>query len=169
MEERVILVDQEDNELGTEEKMKAHEQALLHRAFSIFIFNSKGELLLQKRAEGKYHCPGLWTNTCCSHPRPGESLEEAVQRKLKQEMGFTTPLKEAFTFIYKVSFENGLTEHELDHVFLGTFDGNPEPNPEEVGEWKWISPEKLKEDVQEHPEKYTHWFKTSLDKVLANR
>src|SRR4030042_2763439 len=126
--EKIILVDENDREIGTEEKLKTHEQGKLHRAFSIFVFNSKGELLLQRRAKGKYHSGGLWTNTCCSHPREGEKLEEAVHRRLKQEMGLDCPLKEAFSFIYKVRFENGLFEHELDHVFIGRVDGKPVPD-----------------------------------------
>lgn len=165
--ENVILVDEQDREIGTEEKMKVHQEASLHRAFSVFIFNSRGQLLLQRRAAGKYHCGGLWTNTCCSHPRPGESVEEAAHRRLKEEMGFDAPLQKAFHFIYKAPFSNGLTEHELDHVFLGKWDGEPTPNPEEVGDCKWISPEELQKDIQENPEKYTEWLKISLEKVLS--
>jgi len=163
--EEVVLVDQEDKEIGREEKIKAHQEAKLHRAFSIFILNSRGEWLLQKRAKEKYHCGGLWTNTCCSHPRPGEAVEEAAHRKLKQEMGFDCDLKRVFSFIYNAPFDNGLTEHELDHVLIGKWDGEPEMNPEEVEEFKWISPEELKKDVLEHPEKYTPWFKIVLKRV----
>jgi len=165
--EEIILVDENDNETGSMEKIKAHENGgTLHRAFSIFVFNSKGEMLLQKRAEGKYHCPGLWTNTCCSHQNPGETLEQAAHRKLKQEMGFDTELKEIFKFIYKAEFDNGLTEHELDHVFVGRHDGEIKLNPEEAGDLKWIGAKELQDDVSKSPEKYTPWFKIVLGKVV---
>jgi isopentenyl-diphosphate delta-isomerase len=167
MEERVILVDENDNEIGTEEKMKAHQNGgKLHRAFSIFIFNSKGELMLQKRAKSKYHFGGLWTNTCCSHPRSGEPLEKTARDKLKQEMGFETSLEEMFTFIYKATSENGLTEHELDHVLTGRFDDEPKPNPEEADDWKWVSLNELQNDVNENPDNYTPWFKIALNRVI---
>lgn len=162
----VILVDEKDNELGVMKKIKAHKEAKLHRAFSIFIFNSKKELLLQKRADNKYHSPGLWSNTCCSHPRPGKNLIEEAQRRLKEEMGFTCELKDVFSFIYKAEFFNGLTEYELDHVLIGYYNGNPEPNKDEASEWKWISLEELKRDRYNHPEKYTYWLRKSLDKVI---
>jgi len=162
----VILVDENDNEIGTEEKMKAHQEGKLHRAFSIFIFNSKGELLLQKRAKSKYHSGGLWSNTCCSHPMPGEALEKTVHRRLKEEMGFDCELKEIFSFTYKAKFDNGLIEHEYDHVFIGKFDGKPTPNPEEVDEWKWIDVEELKKGIQENPDNYTYWLKASIDKII---
>lgn len=166
-EERVILVDENDNEIGSEEKMKAHEDGgKLHRAFSIFIFNSKGELLLQKRAASKYHFGGLWTNACCSHPHPGEPIEKTVHDKLKQEMGMDTGLEEAFTFIYRAEADNGLTEHELDHVFIGRFDGEPEPNPEEADDWKWIGIGELQKDIKENPDEYTPWFKIAFERVL---
>jgi isopentenyl-diphosphate delta-isomerase len=162
-----VLVDENDNEIGIEEKIKAHENGgKLHRAFSIFVFNSRGELLLQKRAETKYHAPGLWTNTCCSHPRPGESLEDAVHRRLKEEMGFDCELKRVFHVIYKADVGNGLTEWEFDHVFIGKFDGEPKPNPEEASDWKWVSLEEVERDVKEHPEKYTPWFRIILPKVI---
>jgi isopentenyl-diphosphate delta-isomerase len=166
--ERIILVDEKDSEIGTGEKLEVHEQGKLHRAFSIFVFNQKGELLLQRRAKGKYHSGGLWTNTCCSHPRAGENLEEAVHRRLKQEMGFDCPLKEVFSFIYRVRFDNGLYEHELDHVFIGRFDGKPDPDPEEAEGWKWVSLEELKRDVQKNPENYTYWLRASLEKVISS-
>ena len=163
--ERVILVDEKDKEIGTEEKMKAHQNGgRLHRCFSIFIFNSKGQMLLQKRAKTKYHCGGLWTNTCCSHPRPGESLEEAVHRRLKEEMGFDCDLKEDFSFIYKANFGE-LTEWEFDHVFTGKFDGEPKINPEEVDDFKWINVRVLQEDIKENPTKYTPWFKIAIKKL----
>ncbi len=165
--EEVILVDENDNETGTEEKIRAHKNGgRLHRAFSVFIFNKEGKMLLQKRAQGKYHCGGLWTNTCCSHPRPGESTEDAVHRKLKQEMGFDTEIKEIITFIYRAPFENGLTEHELDHVFIGIFDGRPKPNPAEAEYVKWVSIEELEKDIRENPDNYTPWFRIVLDRVL---
>ena len=166
MEERVILVDEEDNEVGTEEKIKAHREALLHRAFSIFVFNSKGEMMLQQRAKEKYHCGGLWSTAACSHPRKGESVEEGAHRKLQQEMGFDVPLTRLFSFIYKAPLDNGLTEHELDYVLIGHYDQDPVFNPEEAMAFKWIAPEKLQEDVQNNPDNYTPWFKIVLDRVI---
>ena len=159
MEEHVILVDEHDNQLGLMPKMEAHEKAVLHRAFSVFIFNSDGDLMLQQRAAHKYHSPLLWTNTCCSHQRDGESNIAAGKRRLVEEMGFSTELKEVFSFIYKAPFDNGLTEHELDHVMVGYFDGFPEVNPEEVASFKWMSLEAIKEDIELHPNLYTAWFK----------
>ncbi len=159
MEEHVILVDEHDNQLGLMPKMEAHEKAVLHRAFSVFIFNSDGDLMLQQRAAHKYHSPLLWTNTCCSHQRDGESNIEAGKRRLVEEMGFSTELKEVFSFIYKAPFDNGLTEHELDHVMVGYFDGVPEVNSEEVASFKWMSLEAIKEDIELHPNLYTAWFK----------
>ena len=164
--EKVILVDKNDNEIGVEEKIKAHQQGKLHRCFSIAVFNSDNEILLQKRAQNKYHSPGLWTNTCCGHPRPGEDTENAAHRRLKEEMGFDCPLKEAFTFIYRHKFDNGLIEHEYDHVFIGEFDGNPNPNLEEVCDWKRVDKKGLKKDIQKSPEKYTYWFKISIDRMI---
>ena len=158
-EEKVILVDQEDNIIGTMPKIEAHKKAVLHRAFSVFILNKKGELMLQKRALNKYHSPELWTNTCCSHQREGEGNLQAGKRRLKEEMGFTTPLEELFSFIYKAPFDNGLTEHEFDHVMLGYYDGLPKINFEEVASWKWISLEKVKKHMKKNPEHYTAWCK----------
>ena len=163
MDEKVILVDENDCEIGTAEKLEAHREAKLHRAFSIFVFNSQGRLLLQKRAKEKYHSGGLWTNTCCSHPRPGQPLEKEVYRKLIQEMGFECELQKVFEFTYKVKLENDFSEHEYDHVFVGTFDGEPSPRPQEVEDWKWIDPEALREDVQRNPEIYSHWFQILLN------
>jgi isopentenyl-diphosphate delta-isomerase len=165
IEEKVILVDENDNQIGTEEKIKAHQEGKLHRCFSIVVFNSKKELLIQKRTEDKYHSSGLWTNTCCSHPIPGEDTKEAAHRRLKQEMGFDCDLKESFTFIYKRKFNNGLTEHEYDHVFIGEFEGSPNPNPEEVSDWKWITRKELENDIQKNPNNYTYWFKILIDKI----
>jgi isopentenyl-diphosphate delta-isomerase len=168
---KVILVDKNDNQIGTEEKLKAHQEGKLHRAFSIFLFNSKGEMLLQKRAKTKYHSGGLWSNTCCSHPRPGKDLLSEVKKRLKEEMGIENgvkDLKELFSFIYKANLGK-LTEHEFDYVFVGEFNGTPEPNPEEVEDWKWIKPEELRKDVKGNPQKYTEWFRIVLDKVLKGR
>jgi len=165
--EKVILVDENDKEIGTEEKIKAHENGgKLHRAFSIFIFNSKGEMLLQLRSKKKYHSGGLWTNACCSHPRPGEKLEQAAHRRLKEEFGFDTKLEEKLSFIYHAKLDNGLSEHEFDHVFIGNFDGVPKPNLEEIDNWKWIKIEDLKRDIKENPEKYTAWFKIAIKKLF---
>lgn len=158
-EEKVILVNEKDEPIGLMAKMEAHEKALLHRAFSVFVFNEKNELMIQQRALGKYHSPGLWTNTCCSHQREGESNVEAGKRRLQEEMGFTTELRDTVSFIYKAPFDNGLTEHEFDHILVGEFFGEPEPNPEEAHDWKWMSLEDLKQDMQVNPKLYTEWFK----------
>ena len=163
-EEMVILVDENDKQVGLMPKMEAHEKALLHRAFSVFIFNDKKELMLQRRALGKYHSPGLWTNTCCSHQRPGETNIAAGSRRLQEEMGFTTSLTESISFIYKAPFDNGLTEHEYDYILLGEYNDIPELNPEEVAEWKWRSLEEIKEDMEQNPTIYTAWFKIIFDK-----
>lgn len=166
MEELVILVDEEDTEIGISEKIEAHKNPKLHRAFSIFIFDSKGKMLIHQRAHGKYHCPDLWTNACCSHPKPNESTDDAAHRRLVEEMGFDTKLDELFHFIYKAPFDNGLTEWELDHVFLGTFEGEIVPNPEEVGDFKYIDLDELEEDIKNNPDNYTPWFKIAVVKVL---
>jgi len=162
--DQVILVNEKDEQIGLMEKIEAHEKALLHRAFSVFVFNKKGELMLQQRALTKYHTPGLWTNTCCSHQREGETNVEAGKRRLLEEMGFTTDLKDTISFIYKAPFENGLTEHEYDHILVGQYDEDPKPNPEEVNAWKWVSLEEVKEDMKRNPEVYTEWFKIIFDK-----
>jgi isopentenyl-diphosphate delta-isomerase len=164
MEEQVILVDENDVKIGLMPKMEAHEKALLHRAFSVFVFNDKNELMLQQRALDKYHSPGLWTNTCCSHQRDGESNLAAGKRRLFEEMGFVTELKETTSFIYKAPFDNGLTEHELDHILIGTYNGVPKPNKDEVSGWKWMALDTVKLDVKQHPELYTEWFKIIFDK-----
>ena len=166
MTEYVILVDENDNQIGIEEKIKAHEDAKLHRAFSIFIFNSKGEMLLQQRACEKYHSGCLWTNATCSHPRPGEEVADAAHRRLQEEMGFDCELKKAFSFIYKAEFDHGLTEHEFDHVFIGNYDGIVLPNSDEADDYQWIDVETLKKDIQHHPERYTVWFKIAFEKVM---
>lgn len=164
--EYVILVDTADRELGTMEKIEAHEKAALHRAFSVFIFNDRGELMLQQRAAHKYHSPLLWTNTCCSHQRQGESNIDAGKRRLKEEMGFEVNLDEKFHFVYKAEFDNGLTEHELDHVMVGYYNGEPTINPEEVASWKWIDMEVLQQDMKDHPQDYTAWFKIIFDRFV---
>jgi isopentenyl-diphosphate delta-isomerase len=158
MEEQVVLVDEKDNPIGLMPKMEAHERAVLHRAFSVFILNGKGELMLQQRANHKYHSPGLWTNTCCSHQRDGESNIDAGQRRLHEEMGFTTELTELTSFIYKASFDNGLIEHEFDHIMLGRYEDNPVINPDEVAAWKWMPLAEVKKDVEANPKNYTVWF-----------
>ena len=159
MEEMVILVDKNDNQLGLMEKIEAHKKAVLHRAFSVFILNDNNELLLQRRALSKYHSPGLWTNTCCSHPRDGESVINAGIRRLREEMGFETEINNLFSFIYKAEFDNGLTEHEFDHVLLGRYNKAPLINKLEVSDWKWTNIEFLKKDVVINPDLYTVWFK----------
>jgi isopentenyl-diphosphate delta-isomerase len=158
-EEQVILVDEKDNPVGLMEKIKAHEEAVLHRAFSVFVINRKGELLLQQRALHKYHSPGLWTNTCCSHQRPGETNIEAGRRRLREEMGMECELEDTFWFIYRAEFDNGLTEHELDHVLVGFCDHNPVINPDEVADFKWMDLESVRQHMKSHPDLYTEWFK----------
>ncbi|HEY4155344.1 MAG TPA: isopentenyl-diphosphate Delta-isomerase [Puia sp.] len=166
MEEEVILVNEQDEQTGTIEKMEAHRKALLHRAFSIFIFNGKGEMLLQQRAAAKYHSPGLWTNACCSHPRPGEPVDRAAQRRLKEEMGFETELKKIFDFIYKVNFDNGLTEFEFDHVYAGHYGGRGlNPDKQEVLDYCFRSVEDIQHDLDSCPEKYSTWFRIAFPRV----
>lgn len=162
-EEKVILVNEQDEQIGLMPKMEAHEKALLHRAFSVFILNKNNEIMLQQRAAKKYHSPLLWTNTTCSHQREGESNIQAGTRRLKEEMGFTTELKELFSFIYKAPFDNGLTEHELDHVMIGYYDDVPNINTAEAESWKWMSIDAVKEDMQTNPEIYTVWFRIIFD------
>jgi isopentenyl-diphosphate delta-isomerase len=164
----VILVDEENKELGLMEKQEAHEKGMLHRAFSIFVFNAQNELLIQQRASTKYHSGGLWTNTCCSHPRSGETTSDAAHRRLKEEMGFDCDLAERFSFIYQTPFENGLSEHELDFVYTGTFNGVPELNTAEVQSYKWIKLETLISEVNQNPQAFTSWFKIILEEYLAH-
>lgn len=156
--DQVILVNKKDEPIGVEEKIKAHRQGKLHRAFSILLFNKKGETLIQKRAKSKYHSGGLWANTCCSHPRPKERIIQAAKRRLKEEMGISCNLKKVFSFIYKTKLGN-LTEYEFDHVLFGKFDGKPKPDKKEVADWKWIKLADLKADIKKNPQKYTPWFK----------
>ena len=167
-EEKVIIVNENDEQIGVMPKLEAHEKALLHRAFSVFIFNDKNELMLQQRAFQKYHSPGLWTNTCCSHQREGESNIEAGKRRLKEEMGFVTELQETISFIYKAPFDNGLTEHEFDHVMIGYYNSEPKININEVADWKWMSLENVRLDIKNHPENYTAWFKIIFDKFYQH-
>lgn len=166
--EFVILVDNNDRQIGLMEKQAAHIEPHLHRAFSIFLFNSKGELLMQQRAFSKYHSPGLWTNTCCSHPRSGETLEEATSRRLMEEMGMTCPMHEVYTFIYKAPVGQGLTEHEFDHVFIGQSDDIPNINTDEVASWKYMRLDDLKKDLELYPELYTEWFKITFEEMTRH-
>ena len=163
MTNRVILVDKENNKIGTEEKIQAHLKSLLHRAFSIFIFNSRYELLLQKRASSKYHSGGLWTNTCCSHPREGEDILDAANRRLDEEMGIKTSLRKVYDFIYKAELDNQLTEYEFDHVFYGVFDNDPILNKDEAEDFKWVDMETLNNDIIKNEDNYTVWFKIAFE------
>ena len=169
-EDVLILVDERDNPVGFETKLAAHQGGgRLHRAFSVFVFNDLGQMLLQRRAGGKYHFGGLWTNACCSHPRRGESTPDAARARLRQEFGLDVPLEELFSFVYRAEDPaSGLTEHEFDHVFRGTFNGEPRPNPEEIGEWKWATPAELLADVKARPGAYTPWFKEIVERVLRH-
>ena len=164
--EQVILVNEQDEEIGNIEKMEAHQQGILHRAFSIFIFNERGEMLLQQRAMNKYHSGGLWTNACCSHPRPGEDVVQAANRRLKEELGFSTSLHKIFDFLYNASFDNGLTEHEFDHVFVGSFDGKIQPNPTEVHDYCFKTLEEIAANIESNSNKYTAWFCIAFPKVF---
>lgn len=165
--ENVILVDENDKEIGTGEKLLTHLRGRLHRAVSVFLFNAEGQFLLQQRAFSKYHSGGLWSNTCCGHPRPGETPLAAAERRLLEEMGIKCALEKNFDFIYKAELNDGLIEHEFDHVFFGRFDGAAKPDPEEACNWQWIDRESLERNVKEHPERYTVWFKIILERVLT--
>ena len=168
--DRVILVDEHDNPVGEAEKMQAHREGLLHRAFSVFLFDQEGNMLLQRRALSKYHSPGLWSNTCCSHPAPGEDILAAGNRRLKEELGIENAvLQHRFAFTYRVNFPDGLIEHEYDHVFTGTYQGDPVPNPDEVMDWKWIRIDELKTDILINPERYTYWIKEAVGRVIETR
>jgi isopentenyl-diphosphate Delta-isomerase len=168
MEEKdfLILVDEKDQAWGKLEKQLVHEKGLLHRAFSVFVFNSKGEMLLQQRADHKYHSGGLWTNACCSHPRYGEALQDAVQRRMFEEIGLQSESKHIFQFQYRAEFENGLIEHELDHVFVSVTDDTPTANPDEVKDFKYVLPEKVQDELRANPEQFTVWFRICFDRVL---
>ena len=165
-EPQVILVNDQDQVIGSMGKQAAHEEGALHRAISVLLFNKKGEWLIHQRNPAKYHSGGLWTNTCCSHPSPGEEPLPAAKRRLKEEMGIEVELQPAFQFKYLAKFDNGLTEHEYDHVFFGEFEGKPWPDPDEVSDWKWISWKDLEFDLEVHPEKYTVWFHLIVDKKV---
>lgn len=167
-DELLILVDEYDNEVGLLDKISTHFKGVLHRAFSIFVFNSMGFLILHRRALDKYHSPGLWTNTCCSHPRQGETTSEACSRRLMEEMGMRCDLNFAFTFIYRAQFDNGLIEHEFDHVYFGASDKLPKPELQEVMDWKYISMQDLQNDISTHPENYTEWLKICLPRLLEH-
>ena len=165
MAEEIILVNDNDDVVGTMEKLEAHRKALLHRAFSVFIFNNKDEMLLQQRALTKYHSGGLWTNACCSHPKPGEDTKSGAARRLAEELGFRTELRKIFHFTYKHVFDNGLTEFEFDHVFIGKYDGQISPDKDEVSDYCYKSIKEIKNSIQTHPQKYTEWFKIAFPKV----
>jgi isopentenyl-diphosphate Delta-isomerase len=165
-EERVVLVNERDEPLGTEAKTRAHKDGVLHRAFSVFVLNASGQLLIQRRSLTKYHSRGLWSNTCCGHPRPGETIEQASRRRLKEEMGFAVKLTELFGFLYQTKLEDGLSEHEYDHVLLGWFEGVPTPDPAEVAEWKWVDIPALVKDLKRQPEIYTYWLRIAFDQFV---
>jgi isopentenyl-diphosphate delta-isomerase len=162
----LVLVDETDRELGTDEKLAVHVRGVLHRAFSIYLFNSKGQLLLTRRAAGKYHSGGLWTNTCCGHPRPGEAIHSAARRRLREETGIDCELSRGFQFIYRAELAGGLIEHELDHVFVGTYEGEPDLDPNEADAYEWVEPQALVRDVKARPQKYSVWMALSLNKAL---
>ncbi|MBU2564465.1 isopentenyl-diphosphate Delta-isomerase [Patescibacteria group bacterium] len=168
MPKEIILVDKNNKKIGIDEKIKAHIEARLHRSFSVLVFNPKKELLIQRRTKNKYHSGGLWTNTCCSHPKPGEKLKSAIHRRLGEEMGFDCDLEKIGSFIYKVKFNNGLYENEYNHVFMGFSHQEPKINREEIKDWKWININKLKKDIKKNPNKYTYWFKIIINKYLKN-
>jgi isopentenyl-diphosphate delta-isomerase len=159
IEDIIVLVNENDENIGSIGKLEAHQKGLLHRAFSIIVWNNQNQILIHQRAFGKYHSEGLWTNTCCSHPKMGETVIEAAHRRLKEEMGFGCQLEQKFHFIYKVKLENQLIENELDHVLIGKFNDNPSPNPDEVNDYRWISLPELKKEIDEKPTTFTFWFK----------
>ncbi len=165
MEELVVLVDHADRQLGVDEKLAVHRSGALHRAFSAFVTNRSGQLLLQRRAATKYHSPRLWSNTCCGHPRPGESIEAAAHRRLREELGFDCPLTESFSFAYRAELADGLVEHEIDHVLVGQFDGEPVANPEEVEAWCWVDKAELAGEIAANPHRYTAWLGVALEQM----
>lgn len=162
--EQLILVDKNDRVLGEGDKIEVHREGALHRAFSIFVFDDHNRLLLQKRAQTKYHSGGLWSNTCCGHPRPGEDTLAAAHRRLQEEMNFDCHLRKAFAFLYRVELDNDLVEHEYDHVFFGKYNGNPKPDAEEAEDWKWIELEEVKRELSENPERFSYWLREALDR-----
>jgi len=167
-EERVVLVNEQNETIGTENKGKAHLSGALHRAFSIFVINSTGQLLMQKRAATKYHSRNLWSNTCCGHPRPGETIARASRRRLWEEMGFESNLKEVFSFVYCANLEDGLIENEYDHVLAGFFDGVPKADPAEISQWKWVNLAEVSRELKKNPENYTYWFRLTFDRFLES-
>jgi isopentenyl-diphosphate Delta-isomerase len=167
-ETEVILVNEDDQPVGTMEKMQVHHQGLLHRAFSVFIFDRQGRMLLQKRAAGKYHGAGLWTNACCSHPYPDETTDAAAQRRLFEELGFNVPLKKAFEFVYKAKVENDLIEHEYDHVFIGIYEGEIKPNEDEVSDYKYVDVSQIKNEMEAQPGNFTAWFQIAFPRVVSS-
>jgi isopentenyl-diphosphate delta-isomerase len=167
MNQQLILVNEKDEEIGFGEKLHVHQNAQLHRAFSIFVVNSRDQLLLQRRAFHKYHSGGLWANTCCSHPIRGEKQEDTIHRRLTEEMGFDCELSHLFHFIYRAELDNGLTEYEYDHVYLGSFEGTPIPNPEEVAAWRWMHLDYVRRDINEHPDAYTYWIRQAFDQFYS--
>jgi len=167
MDEKITIVDANDVAIGGLEKLKVHQKGILHRAFSIHVKNKGGQYMLQKRADGKYHSAGLWTNTCCGHPRPGEDLDIAAHRRLREETGFDCIFKEVLVFHYMVHFQNGLLENEILHVFVGQYDGKPVLNEKEVGDWKWMLPEEISKDIKDNPDSYTYWYKIAFEKILS--
>ncbi len=168
MRNKVILVDKNDQQIGTMDKLSAHVENRLHRAFSIFIFNHTGELLLQQRAHDKYHSGGLWSNTCCSHPIPGELTIDAAHRRLQEEMGFDCPLQEQSSLTYRAELDNGLTENEFDHIFFGRYDGNPVVNTDEAIDWQWIATDTLLQSIKRQPESFTSWLKLIIKQNQFN-
>lgn len=166
--DQVVIVDAEDRPLGECEKLRAHVEGVLHRAISVFLFNAKGEWLLQRRALDKYHSGGLWSNTCCTHPQPGEPVTEAAAARLFEEMGIHCALQHAFSFIYRAPFDNGLTEHELDHVFVGFYEGEPQPDPSEVADWRWVNGTWLAEEMRRVPEEFTTWVRVCFERVRSS-
>lgn len=167
--ERVILVDHNDTPTGTAEKLAAHREGLLHRAFSVLVLDTRGHALIQRRADGKYHSAGLWSNTCCSHPRPGETTIDAARRRLNEEMGFECPLEPAGSVLYRAPVGPGLVEHEYDHLFLGTWTGTPEPDPAEVSDWRWAPLPGLRRELLHHPERFTFWFRVAVREMDDRR
>ena len=165
MDEQVVLVDSDDREIGQEDKLAAHQRGVLHRAFSVFVLDDRGRMLLQRRAPDKYHSGGLWSNACCGHPRPGEAVGEGARRRLREEMGFDCPLEPAFVFTYEADVGSGLCEHEVDHVLIGRFNGRPTPDPAEADAWRWATVTDLARDVLHEPDHYTAWFKIAFERL----
>jgi isopentenyl-diphosphate delta-isomerase len=162
MSERVILVNERDEAVGTAEKLRAHQRGQLHRAFSVFVLNGQDEILLQRRAATKYHSPSLWSNSCCSHPRPAEATLDAAHRRLREELGFDCPLESMGAFVYRADVGGGLIEHEYDHLLLGRWEGEPTPAPAEVDDWRWISLPALRREIARTPHRFTYWLRAAL-------